>query len=433
MTTFTPSRVFSPPACTVAAALVLLPASAGAQFRFHVDGSIAAPVGNPQQNEFALGGGGGVAAEYLPLRQLGLITRASALALSPYDGPLPEGYAHPRVGTLEWLGIGLRTRPFAGLVRGVGGELWVEITGGVGLTGRIVRPIVSARAGIGYRAGVIIAGPWFGYTRVFDVGPSVLPGDAQIVSAGVELSLAVSRATHAPRPPVIPVAPRSATRCGEGGGDGCAPRDRDGDTIVDERDRCPDVREDFDGFEDGDGCPETDNDRDDVADRDDACPNDPETTNGVLDTDGCPDEAPVEVVRGRIEYNETIQFAFDSVRILPGSDRTLRAIAQLLVVHGEYGTVFIEGHADEIGADDYNDTLSFARARAVIEALARLGVPRARMTPIGFGRRQPLDRTNTPLARARTRRVEFVVDGHRSRGRALTAGGYVDVHDEVMP
>ena len=32
--------------------------------------------------------------------------------------------------------------------------------------------------------------------------------------------------------------------------------DNDGDGIVDERDMCPDEREDLDGFEDEDGCPD---------------------------------------------------------------------------------------------------------------------------------------------------------------------------------
>jgi hypothetical protein len=69
--------------------------------------------------------------------------------------------------------------------------------------------------------------------------------------------------------------------------DGCplAPTDdRDGDGIPNDRDKCPDDPEDFDGFEDADGCPDPDNDRDGVPDVDDACPNTP----GPAAKRGCP-------------------------------------------------------------------------------------------------------------------------------------------------
>jgi hypothetical protein len=70
-----------------------------------------------------------------------------------------------------------------------------------------------------------------------------------------------------------------------------APRnhDRDGDGIPDEVDHCPDLPEDFDGFQDHDGCPELDNDGDGIPDKVDLCPNEPEDFDGYQDADGCPD------------------------------------------------------------------------------------------------------------------------------------------------
>lgn len=66
-------------------------------------------------------------------------------------------------------------------------------------------------------------------------------------------------------------------------------RDRDGDGIPDKYDECPNVPEDFDGFEDEDGCPDYDNDGDGILDVDDDCPNEPENFNNYQDDDGCPD------------------------------------------------------------------------------------------------------------------------------------------------
>ena len=66
-------------------------------------------------------------------------------------------------------------------------------------------------------------------------------------------------------------------------------RDRDKDGIGDRKDRCPDVAEDKDGFEDADGCPDFDNDNDGVPDSVDKCPNVAEDKDGFNDDDGCPD------------------------------------------------------------------------------------------------------------------------------------------------
>ena len=73
-------------------------------------------------------------------------------------------------------------------------------------------------------------------------------------------------------------------------GDGCPDDDNDGDRRDDAHDKCPDVSEDFDGWDDDDGCPETDNDGDGVLDFDDKCPMDPEDKREPFATDGCPSD-----------------------------------------------------------------------------------------------------------------------------------------------
>lgn len=104
----------------------------------------------------------------------------------------------------------------------------------------------------------------------------------------------------------------------ENGGCPAELKDRDGDGISDATDRCIDQPEDRDGFQDEDGCPEPDNDNDGlldgadkcpleagpiqnlgcpVLDRDgdginddvDKCPNEAEDKDGFQDEDGCPD------------------------------------------------------------------------------------------------------------------------------------------------
>jgi hypothetical protein len=71
--------------------------------------------------------------------------------------------------------------------------------------------------------------------------------------------------------------------------DGCPDADNDGDRIPDGVDRCPVQAEDRDGFQDEDGCPDLDNDNDGVPDLHDACPLTPEDIDQFKDEDGCPD------------------------------------------------------------------------------------------------------------------------------------------------
>ena len=81
--------------------------------------------------------------------------------------------------------------------------------------------------------------------------------------------------------------------------DGCPELDDDGDGIADTADRCRVEGEDQDGFEDGDGCPDRDDDADGMVDGADKCPRAAEVVNGLDDADGCPDRLPV-VLRGTV-------------------------------------------------------------------------------------------------------------------------------------
>ena len=60
--------------------------------------------------------------------------------------------------------------------------------------------------------------------------------------------------------------------------------DEDGDGIGGDNDKCPLLKEDFDGFEDTDGCPDLDNDSDGFPDDEDQCPLKPA---GPFSEDGC--------------------------------------------------------------------------------------------------------------------------------------------------
>ena len=68
----------------------------------------------------------------------------------------------------------------------------------------------------------------------------------------------------------------------------------------------------------------------------------------------------------------------------------------------------VQGHTDNTSTPTHNQTLSEARARAVVTALAAQGIAQARLPAAGFGQTQPLASNATEAGRAQNRRVELV-------------------------
>ena len=192
--------------------------------------------------------------------------------------------------------------------------------------------------------------------------------------------------------------------------DGCPDPDNDGDAILDVDDECPNEPEDKDRWRDEDGCPDPDNDEDEILDDDDECPNDPETKNGFEDEDGCPDDPNKKVIvvtREKIEINDKIYFAYDSDRILPRSYELLDQVAAIIVEHEEIPAIFVEGHTDADGSEEYNRDLSDRRAKSVRQYLIDKGVEPRRLQAQGFGEAQPIADNATEEGKAQNRRVEF--------------------------
>jgi OOP family OmpA-OmpF porin len=72
--------------------------------------------------------------------------------------------------------------------------------------------------------------------------------------------------------------------------------------------------------------------------------------------------------------------------------------------------IFIAGHTDNVGNDDYNNKLSKERAAAVVAYLSSKGVAATRLTSDGFGRSKPIADNSTEEGKARNRRVEFTIN-----------------------
>lgn len=185
--------------------------------------------------------------------------------------------------------------------------------------------------------------------------------------------------------------------------------DRDGDKTANADDLCPDQPEDYNGIEDSDGCPDADADGDGIIGQADFCPNEPEDKNGVLDDDGCPDKLQV-VIRGKqILTLKEIEFDFDSASLRPSSHALLDQVIERMRAFPKGTRFLVEGHTDEEGTDDYNQTLSERRAIAVVDYLSSKRVSRDLLIPVGAGEKRPIAENNTERGRQRNRRVEFTV------------------------
>lgn len=87
------------------------------------------------------------------------------------------------------------------------------------------------------------------------------------------------------------------------------------------------------------------------------------------------------------------------------------ALDKLNKVFTEYPdtNILIEGHTDNIGAANYNLSLSERRANAVADALRATGISSSRITTKWYGENQPKLENTTEGNRALNRRVHFVI------------------------
>ncbi|HEY4187023.1 MAG TPA: OmpA family protein [Polyangia bacterium] len=187
--------------------------------------------------------------------------------------------------------------------------------------------------------------------------------------------------------------------------DGCPDPDNDKDGIPDAQDKCPDQPETFNGIDDEDGCPEIDTDGDGILGSRDKCPDEPETVNGYKDDDGCPDEIPAAVKKftGVIQG---INFKTNQSTILEGSYAILD---QAVAVLKEFPDIRLEvgGHTDSVGKADYNRDLSQRRADSVKLYLVGKGIDASRLTAVGYGLDRPIADNGTESGRSKNRRTEF--------------------------
>ncbi|MBX7047334.1 MAG: OmpA family protein [Ignavibacteria bacterium] len=115
---------------------------------------------------------------------------------------------------------------------------------------------------------------------------------------------------------------------------------------------------------------------------------------------------PIEI--GEVFRINNIFFDFDKATLRPESFIELDRVAKLLT---ENPTIDIElsGHTDNVGSDNYNNSLSLDRANSVAAYIFTKGVSSTRITTMGFGKSMPVGTNDTEEGRQLNRRVEFKI------------------------
>ncbi len=242
---------------------------------------------------------------------------------------------------------------------------------------------------------------------------------------------------------------------------GCPVSDRDGDGVVDERDNCPDVAgpvnntgcpvpvvsdRDKDGVVDqmdkcpdvagpvnNEGCPVpavSDRDKDGVLDQMDKCPD----LAGVASNDGCPvsitrvvplpaaasvPKVAPEIVAAPLPVPSVsatsdaapifiIHFNFDRYNLTYSAVKILDEVVAYCKIN-KTKRVYLYGHTDLEGGDQYNIKLSMNRVNIAKAYLLGKGVEASRIITDHFGKAQPALSTVEKSLGWKNRRVEIKI------------------------
>ncbi len=103
-----------------------------------------------------------------------------------------------------------------------------------------------------------------------------------------------------------------------------------------------------------------------------------------------------------------INFDFDKYNLKPEAQEILKKGAPAYLKYRDYKLV-VEGHCDEQGTSEYNLALGEKRATEAAKYLADLGIEKARIKTISYGKEMPLDKGHDEAAWAKNRRAHFVI------------------------
>jgi outer membrane protein OmpA-like peptidoglycan-associated protein len=122
-----------------------------------------------------------------------------------------------------------------------------------------------------------------------------------------------------------------------------------------------------------------------------------------------PKTAQVELTQEEVRIRSSVFFKLNSAELSEQSNALLTEVVDVLVRNPQVTSVEVQGHTDGQGTAAQNLQLSQERAEAVRSWLIEAGIASDRLTAKGYGDTRPLLPNITERARARNRRVQFII------------------------
>ena len=117
-----------------------------------------------------------------------------------------------------------------------------------------------------------------------------------------------------------------------------------------------------------------------------------------------------ETARGLIVNLSDVLFDTGSANLKPAAREKLARISGILAAHQGL-RLAVEGHTDDVGAEDYNQRLSERRGESVRGYLVQQGIVSSTIGTAGLGESTPVATNGTSAGRQQNRRVELIVSG----------------------
>ena len=109
-----------------------------------------------------------------------------------------------------------------------------------------------------------------------------------------------------------------------------------------------------------------------------------------------------------VEFNSAILFGLNQSTVSPAAQTSLNDLVTILNKYPDTN-IEIDGHTDNTGKAELNQTLSEKRASNVGDYLKSKGIAATRITTKGLGFSVPKYSNDTPDGRSKNRRVEFLI------------------------
>jgi len=109
-----------------------------------------------------------------------------------------------------------------------------------------------------------------------------------------------------------------------------------------------------------------------------------------------------------VEFSSNVLFGFDKSSLSSSAKTNLDKLVKILNVYPDTD-IEVQGHTDNKGSEEYNETLSIKRANAVSNYLNAKGIISRRVRINGFGESLPKYDNYSADGRDKNRRVEFLI------------------------